>query len=1119
MTTGTYSFIDIAVLDGVRGRFAAGDPLVLLSPDLKTLLWVNGPGAALLGFETVETAMGAWLDLDTKIRRQIAAISGFPAIGTDRPVTIRLNSGLKSMPLACRASNIALPGGAEGILLTVPDSLPSSVDPAARASRAISGINALGHYAALIDGLGNVVAGSRGFDGLNLTPSTLQSLARRAAGQSDRLVKRMVPAGNSEVAAGIGRLADDPALNLLIAVDEMAAEAAGCLPDTVAQETDEPSGGTMEFPADREPEEPALPETVTQTSEQHEADTFHPCEPELELEPAEPAAGEEANGTNDNLQEIRQEQEAGPSTTGRDSEEGGQTDKTGPDTVRFVWGTDAQGHFSTISTEFTDVVGIEPSDIVGTSFDEIARRFGFDADQEISGLLARRDTWSGRSVLWPLQDRAMRVPVDLAALPAYSRTRQFEGFRGFGVVRLSEAVPDDGSMVLDPKEEPVTENGENSYPPEAANTDEPEKTEAEDTDPFLGEKPAIELTPTPQRRENDRAIQLIANRNEPVDDAPAKEPGVAKSQTLGSLSDNEKLAFREIGKRLTEEKPVHFDEPPTESEPEVPQPVRHAASADTDGEKLAELHPAAGEEPPQDQEDKSSADDRAAGALPSAFAGIVSWPPGGSDISILEQLPVAVLIRSGDTLHYANPEFLRLTGYSSIGELAARGGFDVLFASPDGLADENDERARPSMRLITHDGSELLCEAYLRSVRWQEHRALMLAIRPSPYLTAPVAGPQPGDSELEERVKELGAILDTATDGVVLVTRDGDISSLNQSAEALFGFESGDVVGKPFTALFAVESQKAASDYLSGLSGPGVASILNDGREVIGREAQGRFIPLFMTMGTLPGDRGYCAVLRDITPWKRAEEELTNARGQAEKASSLKTDFLARISHEVRTPLNAIIGFSELMMDEKFGPIGNERYRDYLRDINRSGNHVLDLVNDLLDISKIEAGEQEMDFESVWLNDTLADAVALMQPEANRERVIIRSSLASNLPEVVADLRSVKQIALNLLSNAIRFTPAGGQVIVSTAYDLSGDVIMRIRDTGIGMSRTEVEQALRPFKQITSLKNARQGGTGLGLPLTKAMVEANRAGFSIESKPEEGTIVEVVFPSTRVLAD
>ena len=153
------------------------------------------------------------------------------------------------------------------------------------------------------------------------------------------------------------------------------------------------------------------------------------------------------------------------------------------------------------------------------------------------------------------------------------------------------------------------------------------------------------------------------------------------------------------------------------------------------------------------------------------------------------------------------------------------------------------------------------------------------------------------------------------------------------------------------------------------------------------------------------------------------------------------------------------------------------------------------------------------------LNETLADAVSMLQPQANRNRVIIRSSFASDLPEVVADLRSVKQIALNLLSNAVRYTTPGGQVIVSTSYELTGGVAIRVRDTGIGMTAQEIEQAMKPFKQINALNRNRGDGTGLGLPLTKAMVEANRANFAITSTPGQGTLVEIVFPSTRVLAD
>ena len=1018
-------------------------------------------------------------------------------------------------------------------------------------------------------------------------------------------------------------------------------------------------------------------------------------------------------------------------------------------TVRFVWKIDATGHFSEVSSEFGAAVGPRAANVVGMGFGDIATLFHLDPDGRIADLMAKRDTWSGKTVWWPVEGTSLTVPVDLAALPTYTRNRDFDGFRGFGIVRIADARPDPHGigLTLIPAihDEALPIDALSAEVDEAHRAAEAGIAEPVVADPMLpdeileetiehevpqaiseapnGERPALRLVGTPERRPSDKVIrfeehrarlspgeqaafQEIGRRLEPVKEASAEAPQVqattipeaapqsetneadriasaksnvaATTETDGrqddtradtadlateadvSVADADAIqdieAPAEVAGAVSEDVAAapgdknsgssandataadvleidatdaaeHGDgtmltgDPTRDAEPLTPEtraadgealktseiaasPAPHDNRAETvaagDAEAVIETtaaasgsvddtrdlaimdgEPAAADSAPEGEPGKPKDDASALDAqgqaevgsdgvgrgddttanetTPQTLAPTEAFSdralPGsneehdgaealslsdlraimpirertGLSAEIVDQMPVALLVHAGDRLIHANPEFLKLTGYESLAALEEIGGLDGLLQRQD--LDTAAGRSS-GMAVVCANDEVLPVTARLQSVRWGEGSALMLALMPSGTETdAPAAGDavaamalRPSRTadqlaSLQVEVGELRSILETATDGVVIIDADGHIRSMNRAASALFNYDGDEIEGKPFVTLFAHESQRAIVEYLSGLASHGVASVLNDGREVIGREASGGFLPLFMTIGRLTSSNGYCAVIRDITQWKRTEDELRTAKRAAETANAHKSEFLAHVSHEIRTPLNAIIGFADMMANERFGPIGHPRYIEYANDIGRSGRHVLDIVNDLLDISKIEAGEMDLDFESVGLNETVSEAVSLVQPQANGQRVIIRTALSQSVPPVVADLRSIKQIVLNLLSNAIRFTPSGGQIVVSTSYETNGSVVMRVRDTGIGMTRAELELAMKPFRQVAGTGRKRGDGTGLGLPLTKAMVDANRAAFAISSTPNEGTLVEITFPSQRVLAD
>lgn len=1178
MPTGQYPFIDIAVHDKIRARYAAGDAVVVLSQSLSDVLWVNGPGARLFGHAGLYDFMDAGLGSSTASYRQIEAAASSVINASDKPqqtFVMRTGSGFRRPLLPAAMERIRLADGNHALLLTASIADPAET-PEEQAAFIIDGFEEMDTHAAVLNRDGVILQATGSFDRLDMDAETRAQIVRDVTAENDRLVKHPVRTALGYLPAAIARITDDA--HLLIAIemsignldpaprDEKEPDHAVAAPAIIPGKVPEPTPSVLNLASTRPREEaddqrPADGDVIeqpdqagdiphTEANGQPTPDDDHQGGGDgiAALQPVSPAdvPDSELPTENDNRAEVP------------DGEQFVFNPRKRP--VRFVWKIDADGVFREISADFAETVGPNAADIEGRKFTDVAQVFNVDPDHAITDLLRRRDTWSGKTVLWPVQGTDLRVPVDLAALPTYSRDREFDGFRGFGIVRASDAQSDPeriglalvsnpaepGTTILDLTNDRPDQESESDKTdlveelpdmplPTAGSDDIAESNEIPTNDETIldqDEKPVLDIANSPGRRQSDKVIRLEERRSKPRD----------------GLSTAEKLAFHEIAQRLgqTPESETTKPSTPFGKRPTPPASVDDVVDTDdvvppesmrreesTDG--ATEIETPVTTDMSGDTDDPSP-DDKAG----NQSVGVPTPETRDAAITpeLLESLPTPVIVHDGTTIFHINEEFRLLTGYLSTSQLNEAGGLNILFDGQEAASDSAETASGGgTLALQLADGQSVSVRARLRSIGWNDGHALMLALsEAAPFepaqdaesIEGPVEVQQSNDeqeeaagrvSALQVEVDELRSILETATDGVVLIDDDGIIRSMNRSASALFDYDDDETRGQPFAMLFAHESQRAVQDYLAGLTGNAVASVLNDGREVIGREASGGFLPLFMTIGHLSRSNGYCAVMRDITQWKRAEEELRTAKREAETASSHKSEFLARVSHEIRTPLNAIIGFSDLMAEERFGPIGSPRYVEYAHDIGRSGKHVLDIVNDLLDISKIEAGEQDLDFKAVSLNQALLDAVSILQPQANSQRVIIRTSLSSSVPDVVADQRSIKQIAINILSNAIRFTQAGGQVVVSTSYEESGNVSLRIRDTGVGMTRNQLEQAMKPFKQVTGTPRERGDGTGLGLPLAKAMAEANRAQFAMNSQPGQGTLVEITFPSQRVLAE
>jgi signal transduction histidine kinase len=331
--------------------------------------------------------------------------------------------------------------------------------------------------------------------------------------------------------------------------------------------------------------------------------------------------------------------------------------------------------------------------------------------------------------------------------------------------------------------------------------------------------------------------------------------------------------------------------------------------------------------------------------------------------------------------------------------------------------------------------------------------------------------------------------IECSTEGVILVDRDGRILISNSQIAAFFPALAAEGLARDAPLPAALEA---------ALERPGGEMLLGDGRWL-----------RLSRSGT--EDSGFVIIASDITVLKERETVLQAAKDQAETASRAKSEFLANMSHELRTPLNAVIGFSEIIAGEMLGPVGQPKYKHFAADVVKSGRHLLELINDILDTAKLEAGKTTIHLEPTSMHDIVNDSMRMVKDQATTGGVEVTCSIEEGIPLIDADATRLRQILLNLLSNAVKFTPAGGKITVTVSCR-AHNVCIAVSDTGIGMDAMDIPKALEPFGQIDSSISRKYEGTGLGLPLSKLLAELHGGGLSIESALGRGTTVTVVLP-------
>ncbi|WP_417465462.1 PAS domain-containing sensor histidine kinase [Kordiimonas sp.] len=484
--------------------------------------------------------------------------------------------------------------------------------------------------------------------------------------------------------------------------------------------------------------------------------------------------------------------------------------------------------------------------------------------------------------------------------------------------------------------------------------------------------------------------------------------------------------------------------------------------------------------------------------------------------ALLNALAEGVMVRAGDRFIFVNQTALDMFAYpGTMEEFLDEPVSRWVHVDDQALVQENyDKRIRGEdaehnyeLRLLRADGETRWVSCRANAIEWGGEPAVVACVYD---ITE-----QLEEKRAFERAENIFRNIFRLTPEVMLISglTDGKIIDVNPAFLNMFGRRRDEVIGHTTQELDIWADPTFLGRFVEELKM--TASMTDVPTTVKTRGNLIRHFRIFAQKIDLQGEPMLLLIGRDITEDLVQAQELQRSKDTAELANRAKSEFLANMSHELRTPLNAILGFAEILRDEMVGPIGNPRYKEYAQDIHESGTHLLSIINDILDLSKVEAGRLEAYL--TWINplESLEMCMTLVQQRAFEASLSLEHQFDRTVL-IEADERLVKQIALNLLSNAIKFTEPGGKVTMKLEKTGNGGLCLSVTDTGIGMTAEEIKIAKRPFGQVDSSLSRRHEGSGLGLPLVSAFSEKLNATMTIDSRPGVGTRVSIMFPPFKV---